>query len=151
MRWRTSGCGKPDFGASLSLFRPELLRVDDGIEHLAFFPMYTPNGSLDIRFEALIVRVPWPAWIADLESTAFDNEKFVPVHLVDNTGGLRQRVRGASSPRPSASVGRGRQHLRRHLLRPRGGALPARCQLSRGRRPGSPSRPTSRRWSRTGP
>ncbi|HEX5018183.1 MAG TPA: DUF6421 family protein, partial [Actinomycetes bacterium] len=85
-RWIDGGCGKPDFGPSLALFRPELNRVD-GIEHLVFFPMYTPNGSLDVRFEALIVRVPWPAWIAELESSTFGNDKFVPVHLVDNTSG----------------------------------------------------------------
>jgi hypothetical protein len=84
--WIDGGCGKPNFGPALSLFRPELQRAD-GVEHLAFFPMYTPNGSLDVRFEALIVRVPWPAWIAELESTEFANDKFVPVHLVDNTAG----------------------------------------------------------------
>jgi hypothetical protein len=84
--WVEGGCEKPHFGPSLSLFRPELQRVD-GIEHLAFFPMYTPNGSLDVRFEALVVRVPWPAWIAELESAEFHNDKFVPVHLVDNTAG----------------------------------------------------------------
>lgn len=84
--WIDGGCGKPDFGPALSLFRPERQRTD-GIEHLAFFPMYTPNGSLDVRFEALIVRVPWPDWIAKLESTEFTNDKFVPVHLVDNTTG----------------------------------------------------------------
>ncbi len=86
MAWIEGGCGKPNFGPALSLFRPELQRTD-GIEHLVFFPMYTPNGSLDVRFEALIVRVPWPAWIAELESTEFTNDKFVPVHLVDNTAG----------------------------------------------------------------
>jgi Family of unknown function (DUF6421) len=85
-RWINDGCGKPDFGAALSLFRPELMR-QDGIEHLAVFPMYTPNGSLDVRFEALIVRVPWPTWIAELETSHFQNDKFVPVHLVDNTAG----------------------------------------------------------------
>ncbi len=85
-RWVDEGCGKPHFGASLALFRPELQRTD-AIEHLAVFPMYTPNGSLDVRFEALIVRVPWPAWIAELESAQFPNDKFVPVHLVDNTAG----------------------------------------------------------------
>ena len=84
--WIDGGCGKPNFGAALALFRPELQRAD-GVEHLVFFPMYTPNGSLDVRFEALIVRVPWPKWVADLESSAFGNEKFVPVHLVDNTTG----------------------------------------------------------------
>lgn len=84
--WIDDGCAKPNFGPALSLFRPELQR-ENGIEHLAFFPMYTPNGSLDVRFEALIVRVPWPEWIAELETTEFSNDKFVPVHLVDNTGG----------------------------------------------------------------
>jgi hypothetical protein len=84
--WIDQGCRKPNFGPSLALFRPETHRTD-GVEHLVFFPMYTPNGSLDVRFEALIVRVPWPAWIADLEREQFHNDKFVPVHLVDNTSG----------------------------------------------------------------
>ncbi|MFL6180698.1 MAG: DUF6421 family protein [Actinomycetes bacterium] len=84
--WIDGGCRKPDFGSSLRLFRPELHRAD-GVEHLVFFPMYTPNGSLDVRFEALIVHVPWPTWIADLERERFRNDKFVPVHLVDNTAG----------------------------------------------------------------
>ncbi|MCZ3385621.1 MAG: DUF6421 family protein, partial [Actinomycetia bacterium] len=84
--WIDDGCGKPNFGPALALFRPERQRAD-GVEHLALFPMYTPNGSLDVGFEALIVRVPWPAWIAELEATEFANDKFVPVHLVDNTSG----------------------------------------------------------------
>jgi hypothetical protein len=84
--WVDDGCGKPDFGPSLRLFRPERHRTD-GVEHLAFFPMYTPNGSLDVRFEALILRVPWPDWISELEREQFKNDKFVPVHLVDNTSG----------------------------------------------------------------
>ena len=84
--WTSDGYGKPNFGHSLSLFRPEQHRKD-GIEHLIVFPMYTPNGSLDTRFEALIVRVPWPLWIEQLEANSFDNAKFVPVHLVDSTEG----------------------------------------------------------------
>ena len=78
--------GKPDFTRALELFRPELQRVD-GIEHLALFPMYKQNGSRDTCFEALIVRVPWPEWISDLERTQFDNPKFVPVELIDATAG----------------------------------------------------------------
>jgi hypothetical protein len=78
--------GKPDFMRSLDVFRPELMRRD-GIEHLAFFPMYKQNGSRDTCFEALIVRVPWPDWIAELERTRYDNPKFVPVELVDATRG----------------------------------------------------------------
>ncbi len=84
--WAAAGYGRPDFGRSLAAFGPELTRVD-GIEHLIVFPMYTPNGSLDTRFEALIVRVPWPQWLAEIEASGYDNPKFVPVHLVDNTAG----------------------------------------------------------------
>jgi Family of unknown function (DUF6421)/Domain of unknown function (DUF4350) len=78
--------GKPDFTRALEHFRPELQR-EDGIEHLVVFPMYKQNGSRDTCFEALIVRVPWPDWIAELERTRYDNAKFVPVELVDSTEG----------------------------------------------------------------
>jgi hypothetical protein len=78
--------GKPDFTRSLEVFRPERQRLD-GIEHLVVFPMYKQNGSRDTCFEALIVRVPWPEWIASLERTRFDNPKFVPVELIDATRG----------------------------------------------------------------
>ena len=84
--WVNGGCAKPDFTASLALFRPELHRRD-GVEHLVVFPMYTPNGSADTRFEALIVRTPWPEFVAQLEREEFDNGKFVPVQLVDYTDG----------------------------------------------------------------
>ncbi|WP_354700736.1 hypothetical protein DSM112329_01022 [Paraconexibacter sp. AEG42_29] len=84
--WRTGGFATPDFTASLECFRPDRHRVD-GIEHLVLFPMYKQNGSRDKVFEALIVRVPWPAWLADLERTRYDNAKFVPVTLVGNTAG----------------------------------------------------------------
>jgi hypothetical protein len=85
-RWLDDGCGKPDFAASLAVFRPERERRD-GIEHLVVFPLYTPNGSPDTRFEALIVRTPWPEFIARLEGERYDNAKFVPVQLVDHTAG----------------------------------------------------------------
>jgi Family of unknown function (DUF6421) len=84
--WVDGGCAKPDFTASLAVFRPEQHR-GDGIEHLVVFPMYTPNGSADTRFEALIVRTPWPEFVAQLERDEFDNSKFVPVQLVDYTEG----------------------------------------------------------------
>ena len=84
--WAQGGFAKPDFTASLEVFRPELERRD-GIEHLAVFPMYKQNGSRDTCFEALIVRVPWPEWVAELERTRYDNPKFVPVELVDYTRG----------------------------------------------------------------
>ena len=84
--WVEGGCAKPDFGGSLKLFHPERERRD-GVEHLVVLPLYTPNGSPDTRFEALIVRTPWPAFVADLERAEFDNPKFVPVQLVDHTAG----------------------------------------------------------------
>ena len=86
MAWVDGGCARPDFTASLALFRPERQRRD-GVEHLVLFPMYTPNGSADTRFEALIVRTPWPEFVARLEREEFDNAKFVPVQLVDHTRG----------------------------------------------------------------
>jgi hypothetical protein len=85
--WAAGGFAKPDFHASLDLFRPDLSRAD-GIEHLVVFPMYLQNsGSRDTHFEALIVRVPWAEWIAGLEATRYDNAKFVPVEFVDHTAG----------------------------------------------------------------
>jgi hypothetical protein len=84
--WAVGGFQRPDFGRSLDLFRPDLHR-EDGIEHLVVFPMYLQNASRDKRFEALIVRVPWPAWLAELERDRYDNPKFVPVTFVDTTAG----------------------------------------------------------------
>ncbi len=85
-RWAAEGYGRPDFGASLEAFRPDRDRVD-GIEHLVLFPIYKQNGSRDTAFEALIVRVPWPAWIAALEASRYDNAKYIPVTFVDRTAG----------------------------------------------------------------
>jgi hypothetical protein len=84
--WRDTGFARPDFTRSLAHFRPEQRR-EDGIEHLVVFPMYLQNASRDTRFEALIVRVPWPDWLAGLERTRYDNPKFVPVTFVDRTAG----------------------------------------------------------------
>ncbi len=85
-RWAAEGFGVPDFTAALDRFRPDLRR-EDGIQHLVLFPMYKQNGPLDKTFEALIVEVPWPDWLAELERDRYDNAKFVPVTLVDHTAG----------------------------------------------------------------
>jgi hypothetical protein len=77
---------KPDFTSALEAFRPEQQR-EDGVEHLVVFPMYLQNASRDTRFEALIVRVPWPEWLSALEAERYDNPKFVPVTFVDTTAG----------------------------------------------------------------
>jgi len=84
--WERNGFGKPDFSASLAAFHPEQHRTD-GAAHLAIFPMYTPNASPAVRFEALLVRTPWPGWLAALESERYRNPKFVPLHLLDFTNG----------------------------------------------------------------
>jgi hypothetical protein len=84
--WVDSGFPKPDFMRSTEAFHPERERRD-GVEHLVVFPMYKQNASRDTCFEALIVRVPWPDFVAELERSGYDNPKFVPVNFVDYTSG----------------------------------------------------------------
>ena len=84
--WAAAGFGKPDFTGSIEAFRPERDRRD-GVEHLVVFPMYKQNASRDTCFEALIVRVPWPDFVAELEGERYDNPKFLPVTFVDYTDG----------------------------------------------------------------
>lgn len=84
--WIASGFAKPDFAASLVAFTPQRHRRD-GLETLALFPLYTPNASSDVRFEAILFRTPWPDWLAHLERDRFHNSKFVPGHLIDFTDG----------------------------------------------------------------
>ncbi len=84
--WADTGFGKPDFGRSTEAFRPDEWR-QDGIQHLVVFPMYKQNASRDVAFEALLIQVPWPEWVAELESDRYDNAKFVPVELLDFTAG----------------------------------------------------------------
>jgi hypothetical protein len=84
--WADDDFGKPDFTRALESFRPERER-QDGKLHLVLFPMYKQNGSRDTCFEALVIRTPWPEWIAELERTRYQNPKFVPVELVCGTRG----------------------------------------------------------------
>jgi hypothetical protein len=84
--WLEADCPKPNFSRSLAAFTPEKHRTD-ALESLVLFPMYTPNNSLQTKFEALIMRVPWPGWLDQLEATLYRNDKFVPGHLVDFTKG----------------------------------------------------------------
>jgi hypothetical protein len=85
-QWVEDGFAKPDFMRSTETFHPERDRRD-GIEHLVVFPMYKQNASRDTCFEALIVRVPWPEFIAEVEASGYDNAKYLPVNLVDSTDG----------------------------------------------------------------
>ena len=108
-RWSEDGFGRPDFAESLEVFRPEKQRFD-GIEHLALFPMYTPNASPEVRFEALLVRTAWPGWLADLERSSYPNAKFVPLGLVDFTDGYASEC-AVLFPETVAVGGRASNHF----------------------------------------
>ncbi len=103
--WIDGGFKKPDFAKSLALFNPQLERCD-GIEHLWVMPMYTPNASLDWRFEAMIYRVPWPGWLAELERTQYQNGKIVPGHFVDFTEGYNNEC-AVLFPETVSAAGKG--------------------------------------------
>jgi Family of unknown function (DUF6421) len=85
-RWAAEGFGVPDFLDSLLAFRPELAR-EDGVEHLVVFPMYTQNGNPGRNLEAVLARVVWPDWVAELERTRYQNPMFVPTAFTDFTSG----------------------------------------------------------------
>ncbi len=85
-RWAEGGFGVPDFLDSLAVFHPSVGRAD-GRAHLVLFPMYTQNGNPDRVLEALLIHEAWPAWLAELEATRFDNPMFVPIRFDDFTAG----------------------------------------------------------------
>jgi Family of unknown function (DUF6421) len=85
-RWAQEGFGVPDFLDSLLAFQPSANRRD-GLEHLVLFPMYTQNGNPDRNLEAVLLRVVWPDWLAELERTRYDNPMFVPITFLDFTAG----------------------------------------------------------------
>ncbi|WP_219469145.1 DUF6421 family protein [Nonomuraea rhizosphaerae] len=85
-KWREQDLGVPDFLDSLNLFHPDTQRAD-GLEHLVVFPMYTQNGNPGRNLEAVWIRTIWPGWLADLESSGYDNPMFVPIAFQDFTSG----------------------------------------------------------------
>ena len=93
--------------------------------------MYKQNGSRDTCFEAVMVRVPWPDWIAELERTRYDNPKYVPVELVDATRGYDSECAVLF---PEMVVGR-RAAGRTTSGRSSATARPRGCGGSRARRP----------------
>ena len=135
--WEQSDFAKPDFYRATDAFRPERHRTD-GIEHLVVFPMYKQNASRDTCFEALLVRTPWPRFVAELESGGYDNAKFVPVELIDATAGYDSEC-AVLFPETFSSARAPARPLRRDLLRPRGGALPPRLRRRRGDPPPQPA------------
>ncbi|MER6132935.1 DUF6421 family protein [Streptomyces sp. NPDC001815] len=85
-RWADSGFRVPDFLDSLLAFQPAARR-EDGLEHLVVFPMYTQNGNPDRNFEAVVLRMVWPDWLAELERTRYDNPLFCGIKFEDFTAG----------------------------------------------------------------
>jgi hypothetical protein len=85
-RWADDGFGVPDFLDSLLAFQPAAGRAD-GRQHLVVFPMYTQNGNPDRNLEAVVLRVVWPDWLAELERTRYDNPMFLGITFEDFTAG----------------------------------------------------------------
>ncbi|MFJ4770783.1 DUF6421 family protein [Streptomyces uncialis] len=84
--WSKSSFGVPDFLDSLLAFRPAAQRAD-GLQHLTVFPMYTQNGNPDRNLEAVVLRMVWPDWLAELERTRYDNPMYCGVAFEDFTPG----------------------------------------------------------------
>ncbi|MGA4843480.1 DUF6421 family protein [Streptomyces sp. G45] len=85
-RWADGGFQVPDFLDSLLAFQPAARR-EDGLQHLVVFPMYTQNGNPDRNFEAVVLRMVWPEWLAELERTRYDNPLFCGITFEDFTAG----------------------------------------------------------------
>ncbi|WP_340556298.1 DUF6421 family protein [Streptomyces sp. GSL17-111] len=85
-RWAEGGFQVPDFLDSLLAFQPAEQRVD-GRQHLVVFPMYTQNGNPNRNLEAVVLRMVWPDWLADLERTRYDNPLFLGITFEDFTSG----------------------------------------------------------------
>ncbi|MCZ9346813.1 DUF6421 family protein [Streptomyces sp. TRM76130] len=85
-RWADGGFRVPDFLDSLLAFQPAAHRAD-GLQHLVVFPMYTQNGNPDRNLEAVVLRMVWPDWLADLERTRYDNPLFCGIAFEDFTAG----------------------------------------------------------------
>ena len=85
-RWSDSGFRVPDFLDSLLAFQPAASRAD-GLQHLVVFPMYTQNGNPDRNLEAVVLRMVWPDWLAELERTRYDNPLFCGITFEDFTAG----------------------------------------------------------------
>ncbi|MEW2163685.1 DUF6421 family protein [Streptomyces sp. NPDC007084] len=85
-RWADAGFHVPDFLDSLLAFQPAAAR-EDGLQHLVVFPMYTQNGNPNRNFEAVVLRMVWPDWLAELERTRYDNPLFCGITFEDFTAG----------------------------------------------------------------
>ena len=109
--WARDGFGTPDFTAALEAFRPEPTAHATASQHLVVFPMYKQNGSRDTVFEALVVGVPWPGWLSELERTRYDNAQVRPGHARSTTPPATTPSARSCSPRRSASPSRPANHF----------------------------------------
>lgn len=73
-RWASGGFVVPDFLDSLVAFHPEQWRTD-GLAHLVVFPMYTQNGSTNRYFEAVLIEVIWPSFVAANSRMRFASDR----------------------------------------------------------------------------
>ncbi|MEU2432225.1 DUF6421 family protein [Streptomyces sp. NPDC007861] len=85
-KWADGAFDVPDFLDSLLAFQPAANRAD-GLQHLVVFPMYTQNGNPDRNLEAVVLRMVWPEWLAELEATRYDNPLFCGITFEDFTAG----------------------------------------------------------------
>ncbi|MFI6643982.1 DUF6421 family protein [Streptomyces sp. NPDC050504] len=85
-KWADGAFAVPDFLDSLLAFQPAQGRAD-GLQHLVVFPMYTQNGNPDRNLEAVVLRMVWPEWLAELEATRYDNPLFCGITFEDFTSG----------------------------------------------------------------
>ncbi|GAA2619092.1 MULTISPECIES: DUF6421 family protein [Streptomyces] len=85
-KWAADDFKVPDFLDSLLAFHPAAERAD-GLQHLVVFPMYTQNGNLDRNLEAVVLKMVWPEWLAELERTRYDNPLFLGITFEDFTPG----------------------------------------------------------------
>ncbi|WP_128977153.1 DUF6421 family protein [Streptomyces roseicoloratus] len=85
-KWAKGGFEVPDFLDALMAFHPAADRRD-GLQHLVVFPMYTQNGNPNRNLEAVVLRMVWPEWLAELEATRYDNPLFCGITFEDFTAG----------------------------------------------------------------
>jgi hypothetical protein len=85
-KWIAEDFGEPDFSNSLQTIHLEKHR-EDGKYSVAIFPMYTPNNSLDYKFEALLFKSVYPAWLQTINDGKVKNELFIAGALIDYTRG----------------------------------------------------------------
>lgn len=139
-RWAADGFRVPDFLDSLLAFQPAKNRTD-GLQHLVVFAMYTQNGNPDRNLEAVVLKMVWPEWLADLEANRYDNPLFCGITFEDFTAGYDTNSAVLFPETIAVREAPERFSLGRHLLRPRGRPLPP-CHrgLRRPARPGAARR-----------